>query len=155
KAIGCTSVQVFTSSPQQWKSKPVDDAMVSDFQKALKETGIESVVCHDSYLINLASVEDDLREKSIAGLSAELGRCATYGIPYVVSHIGAYKGQEIGTALARACDGIHQVLENTDSRVTLLMETTDGQGSALNSRFEEIATILDHLKRPERLAICL
>ncbi len=155
KAIGCDAVQVFTSSPQQWHSKPVTDEMVAAFKQAQKETGLSEVVSHDSYLINLCAVSDEQRVKSIGGLKGEMERCGRYGIPYVVSHIGARMGQEEDLALQRAADGIKEVLADSPESVTLLMETTAGQGSALNSKFEELARMMDLLNGPTRLAICL
>lgn len=155
KAIGCDAVQVFTSSPQQWKAKEITDAMVADFQAALTETGIEVVVSHDSYLINLASENEESREKSILGLSGELGRCAKYGIPFVVSHIGARSTQTEEQAISRASEGILRVLDLAPVGPMLLMETTAGQGSALNANFEQIAEILRRVAQPERVGVCL
>ena len=157
KAIGCTAVQVFTSSPQQWKAKPVEDAQVADFRAALAETGIGegATVSHDSYLINLCAPDPEKRSMSLAGIKGEIGRCAAYGIPYVVSHVGAHMGQGTDEGLKAAAQSLLEVLAETDPFVTVLMETTAGQGSSLNSRFEEIATLLEHTKRPERLQVCL
>lgn len=154
KAIGCTAVQVFTSSPQQWKSKEITDAMVADFQAALTETGIGCVVSHDSYLINLCAPDPEAREKSIAGLSREIGRCARYGIPYVVSHMGAHLGQGEEVGLKGIAEGVRRVLDSTPETVTLLMETTAGQGSCLNYRFEHLAAILSAVP-DARLGVCL
>src|SRR5438309_10330402 len=78
KEIGCTAVQVFTSSPQMWKTAPVTPEKIADFKKAQEETGITEVVTHDSYLINLCSVDVALKEKSIVGLTHELHRSSHY-----------------------------------------------------------------------------
>ncbi len=75
EAIGCTAVQVFTSSPQQWRAREVTNEMVSTFRAACKETGIDVVVSHDSYLVNLCAPTDDIRERSVNGLKGELRRC--------------------------------------------------------------------------------
>ncbi len=155
RAIGCEVVQVFTSSPQQWKSKPVTDAMVVDFRAAVAETAIPYVVSHDSYLINLCAVSEEGREKSIAGLSAEMDRCGLYGIPMVVSHIGAAMDQPRDLARQLAADGIRRVLAATPSSVTLLMETTAGQGSVLNADFDELADIFERVGPTDRLGVCL
>lgn len=155
KEIGCTAVQVFTSSPQQWKAKEVTQEMVDAFKDAQRETGLSQVVSHDSYLINLSSADEEHRAKSINGLTNEMLRSARFGIPFVVSHIGARTGQPEEVALKKACEGIEQVLANTPDEVALLMETTAGQGSALNSKFEEIGAILNALKSPKRLAVCV
>lgn len=156
KAIGCTAVQVFTSSPQMWKAKEVTDDMVSKLSEALKETGIGThIVSHDSYLINLAAPADELREKSTEGLKREIERCSKLRIPFVVSHMGAHvkQGEEVG--LKRVAEATKRILKETPDDVTLLMETTAGQGTCLNYRFEHLATILDLLKGHKRLAVCL
>lgn len=154
KELGCTAVQVFTSSPQQWYAKPIEPSAVEDFKRARVETGITSVVSHDSYLINLCAQDPELATKSEKGLQGEIGRCMTYGIGHVVSHIGSYKGQDQGQCLLRVSEAIKRILSET-ADVTLCMETTAGQGSSLNSRFEELAMILELCQGHERLAVCL
>ena len=135
KAIGCTAVQVFTSSPQQWHAKQVTPDLVADFQRAKTETGIEITVSHDSYLIKLSSLDPELREKSFNGLKGEMERCGLYGIPYVVSHMGSYKGQTEVEGLRGIVEATERILADTPESVTLLMETTAGQGTDLNYRF--------------------
>ncbi|HEY0868705.1 MAG TPA: deoxyribonuclease IV [Fimbriimonas sp.] len=155
KEIGCTAVQVFTSSPQMWRSKPITDDMVADFRKACQETGIDSVVSHDSYLINLCAEDPAKREQSIQGLKGEIGRCDRYGIPFVVSHMGAHVGQGEECGLQGVAESVHQILAETPETVTLLMETTAGQGSCLNHRFEHLGYLLNALKGHPRLGVCL
>jgi deoxyribonuclease-4 len=155
--IGCTAIQVFTSSPQMWKSSPVTPEKVRLFKQAVQETGIDpnAIVCHDSYLINLCAPDDDLRQKSIEGLKSELERCALYGIPYTVSHMGSHVGQGEGPALGVVAESTLRVLAETPETTTILMETTAGQGSSLNYRFEHLALLLELTGAPERLAVCL
>ena len=153
--IGCTAVQVFTSSPQTWHTPPITQDKVLDFKKAQQETGITQVITHDSYLINLSAPDAAMREKSIKALTNELARSSQYGIGYVVSHIGAHVGMGMGHALLAASEGIREVLDNSPDDVMLLMETTAGQGSSLNSRFEEMAALLGELKGHKRLGVCL
>lgn len=155
KAIGCTAVQVFTSSPQQWKAKEITGAMAGDFREARAETGITCVISHDSYLVNLCAPDDALRAKSIEGLAAELLRCDRYGIAWAVSHIGAAMGQEPDAAVRRAAEGLTEVLARTPASTGVLMETTAGQGSSLNWRFEQIAAMFDDLGAPARVGVCL
>lgn len=155
KEIGCTAVQVFTSSPQTWHTPPITPDKVADFRKAQQETGITEVVTHDSYLINLCAPDPAMREKSILGLTNELNRSATYGIRYVVSHMGAHVGQGVDQALQSVAEATKMVLDHSVEEVTLLMETTAGQGSSLNSRFEEIAKLLELMKGNKRLGVCL
>jgi deoxyribonuclease-4 len=155
KEIGCTAVQVFTSSPQQWYSKAITTEMVHDFKEAQKETGITEVVSHDSYLVNLSAFDADIAAKSQKGLRDEIYRCALYGIPYLVSHMGGYKNQTPAEALVKVAAAANAILDDTPESVTLCMETTAGQGSSLNSRFEELAMILEECKGHPRLCVCL
>ncbi len=153
--IGCAAIQVFTSNPQQWRAKEVTSEMVLEFLSACNETGISDVISHDSYLVNITSLEEDVRDRSYKYLKGEMNRCAQYGIDHVVSHIGSSKGQTLAQALASAAEVILNLFEETPPEVTLLMETTAGQGSDLNSKFEEIATILDLCHGHQRLGVCL
>lgn len=154
-AIGCTAVQVFTNSPQQWRAKPITDAMVADFRAALVETGIEKIVSHDSYLVNLCSPDPDKRAQSIAGLTAELVRCHAYGIPYAVSHMGAQMGAGEEEGLRIVAESALVVLDQTPEDVTILMETTAGQGSSLVYKFEHLARLLELTKGHPRLCVCM
>lgn len=153
--MGCTAIQVFTSSPRQWYSAPVADEQVREFRRAREETGIADVVSHDSYLINLCAPTPEIAEKSFAGLKGEIERCARYGIDRVVSHLASYKGQDPGETLLVVAERVVQILDETPDSVTLLMETTAGQGSSINSRFEEIAVLLELTKGHPRFAVCL
>jgi deoxyribonuclease IV len=155
KKIGCAAVQVFTSSPQQWYAKPITEDLVRDFQKAREETGITEVVSHDSYLINLCSPDPEMAKKSFQSLKGELERCALYGIGYLVSHMGAHKGQGEAVGLSTVADATLELLAQTPESVTLCMETTAGQGTDLNSRFEHLAMILELCKGNPRLGVCL
>lgn len=153
--IGCAAVQVFTASPRQWRAPAISGEQIADFKRAQAETGIQSVVSHDSYLVNLIAPTDEIAAKSFASLKQELGRCAAYGIRLCVSHLGSAKGRCLGEALLAVSEAVLAVLDESDPSVTLLMETTAGQGSDLNHRFEELAMILELTKGPKRLGVCL
>lgn len=153
--IGCTAVQVFTSSPRQWYAKEVTGDMIADFKRAMVETEINEVISHDTYLINLCAPTPEIRDKSIASLKKEITRCGQYGIPYVVSHMGAHKDQEIGGAVLAVAEATKEILAETPESVFLLMETTAGQGSSLNDRFEGLAVLLELCGGHPRLGVCL
>ena len=157
---GCDCLQVFTRNINQWAVKPLDPAMATAFRKAVAEAGLGLVVAHDSYLINPASAEDTLREKSIAGLVTELERADQLGIPWVVAHPGAAGEQDRAVAVQRAADGIVEALKRTRNLSSgILIETTAGQGSCLGDTFEEIAAMLKRIDRSKtlrnRVAVCL
>ncbi|MBS1702755.1 MAG: deoxyribonuclease IV [Armatimonadetes bacterium] len=155
KVIGCTAIQVFTKSPQLWKAKPIEDDMVADYRAACEETGINEVVCHDSYLINMAAAGEELRAKSVQGLTDEMNRCAQYGICYLNSHMGAHVGQGVEEGIRLLIEGAKQALADSDPSVMLLMETTAATGSSLGATFEQLRAVLDGLHGDKRVAVCV
>lgn len=155
-SMGCTAVQVFTSSPRMWKSKPPTPAQVDALRAAVAETQLPApLVSHDTYLVNLCAPVEETRQKSRQTLVDEMNRCGEYGIPLVVSHMGAHMGQGEEVGLRTVAEEAQEVLKETPESVTLLMETTAGQGSSLNYRFEQIAQVLEWAGSPDRLAVCL
>ncbi len=156
KAIGCTAIQVFTNNPRQWKGKDVTDEMADDLQAALKECDmVGAIASHDTYLVNLCAPGDETRQKSIDCLTDELNRCGKLGIPYTVSHMGAHLKQGEEEGLRIVAENAKIVLENSADNSMLLMETTAGQGSSLNYKFEHLATLLDHLGGHKRVGVCV
>jgi deoxyribonuclease-4 len=156
KAVGFATVQLFTKNNNQWKVPPLSDEHVAAFRSALDQTGIKSPVAHTSYLINLASPDDALWRKSIESMAIEVERCGLLGIGDLVVHPGAHMGagEEAGLArIARALDLVHRRTHRLD--VTIDLETTAGQGTSLGYRFEHLQAILQRVKHPERLGICV
>ena len=154
RAIGADALQVFTSSPQMWRAKPVDPAAAAAFRAARAEAPL-AVVVHDSYLINLCAAGEELREKSRAALAAELDRCAAYGVDLVNSHMGSHVGQGEAEGIRLVADAVRGLLKDSDPSITLLMETTAGAGSALGGTFEGLARALDALDGDPRVGVCL
>lgn len=155
REIGCEAVQIFTSSPQQWRPRPLASDAIETFRKAHAEVGSPPLVSHDSYLVNLATPDAELRAKSRTALALEMERCYALGIPIVVSHIGAHMGDGPEAGLERAAREIEALFAETPPSVALLAETTAGQGTVLNSRLEEIARLLERLGGHPRLGVCL
>jgi deoxyribonuclease-4 len=157
---GCECLQVFTRNINQWKTTPIDLAEAAAFRAAVRAAGLRLVVAHDSYLINPAAADADLRKKSIAGLVEELERAEALGIPWVVAHPGAAGEQPMAKAVARAATGIADALAKTAGlKAGILIETTAGQGSCLGASFEEIGAMLTVIDaRPglaQRVGVCL
>jgi len=138
--IGATAIQVFTKTPNQWRDPDLEEAKVTAFRQAYTESGINGVVAHDSYLINLASPDPVLTKRSIASFVAELTRCHRLGIPAVVSHPGNYL-DEREAGLQRNARAYAEALRGAPGEVMVLLETTAGTGTALGSRFEELAEL--------------
>ncbi len=153
--VGCTTMQIFTKSPNQWAARPLDGKEIDRFKTAWGESGIAPVVAHDAYLINIASPDRAMREKSIDALLDEVERVEVLGIPSLVIHPGAHMktGEKAGIdRVAESLDTIHARTEGSSSRI--LLETTAGQGTNLGYRFEHLAEIIDRVKEPERLGVC-
>ncbi len=153
--LGCDTVQIFTKNARSWRAKPLSQEEVALFKRTQQSTGIEPVVAHDTYLINLASPKDDLYEKSIEALQTELERAQALGIPYMVMHPGAHmgSGEEEGLyRIARALNLIHQ--RAPDLKVMVLLETTAGQETNLGWRFEHLARIIEMLEEDWRVGVC-
>src|SRR5688572_22229612 len=99
-ACGMDTVQVFTKNNNQWRAKPIGDDEAGLFASALAERKIAHPISHSSYLINLASPDEALRQKSIAGMIVELERADRLNIPYVVVHPGAYTTASVEAGIA-------------------------------------------------------
>jgi deoxyribonuclease-4 len=151
-----TACQIFTKNERQWAAKPLDPAVVERYFAKRTETGIGKVVSHDSYLINVASPDDALWEKSRLALMEEIRRCDILDVPYLVSHPGAHVGSGVEAGIRRVSEALNRVHdEMPDSKTMVLLETTAGQGSALGATFEELAQMIDGLEDKSRVGICL
>lgn len=154
--LGMETVQVFTKNQQQWKAPPLDPIAVENWKTHASRLGFEHTVSHDSYLINLASPDDVLWRKSINLFVEELLRCVILRIPYLVTHPGAHmgSGEEAGLKRVAAALDIAHGFVAPDEVITCL-EITAGQGTSLGHKLEHLATIIENVKHPERLAVCL
>ncbi len=152
---GCDCVQLFTKNNNQWRAKPITDQDVEKFRDALDTSGIKHTISHDSYLINLASPDDELWKKSIDALVVELQRAERLGIPYVVAHPGAFTSSSEEVGLKRISLGMDEAHRQTlDCTTQCLLETTAGQGTNLGWKFEHLAEILALVQNPDRLGVC-
>src|SRR4051812_4455329 len=154
--LGFDTVQIFTKNQQQWKCHPLGEAAVTPWRTNCDRLKFQKTVSHDSYLINLASPAEDLRRKSIDLFIEELRRCVTLRIPYLVTHPGAHmgEGEEAGLKrVAQALDEVHAVVPANG--VVTCLEITAGQGSSLGWKLEHLAEVIEQVKHPKRLGVCL
>ena len=154
-AIGATAIQLFTKTPNQWRDPSIDPATADQFRKAFSDSGLRNVIAHDSYLINLASPDPVLNQRSVLSFTAELQRCTALGIPSVVSHPGNYM-DDPQAGLARNSASYAKALRRVPGEVMVLLETTAGTGTALGSRFEELAQLRQAMPEDvrHRVAFC-
>ncbi len=154
--VGCDCLQIFVRNQRQWRASPLTDEQVAAFDAARRETGLDPVVAHASYLLNLASPDRAMRKKSIHGMIDELGRCEALGVSALIFHPGSHMDDTMEAGIrriARSLDEVHR--RCAGYRTTILLETTAGQGTAIGYRFEQLAAILDQVREPDRLGVCL
>ena len=155
KTVDCGAIQIFTKSSRQWASVPYTKEEIQAFTHNQKETGIQKVIAHDSYLLNLGSPDEGLRKKSILAFIDEVERCEMLAVPNLVAHPGAHLGAgeaEGIKTIAASLDEVHAACPGYKVSVTL--EITAGQGSCLGYRFDQIARMMDATKESDRLRVC-
>ena len=155
KKVDCDAIQIFTKSSRQWAAKPYTKEEIAQFHGNRKETGIASVVAHDSYLLNLGSPDPALRQRSVAAFIDEFERCEVLGVTNLIAHPGAHVGAgetEGIKTISRSLDEVHKACPGYRAKITL--EITAGQGSNLGYRFEQIANMIDATHESDRLRVC-
>lgn len=141
--IGCTAIQIFTRNASRWQSKPLEEQVIENFRSALSHSSIGYVSSHDSYLINLATPDEQLRAKSIDAFVDEMVRCSQLGVVDLVMHPGAHMKQGVEPGVRRVAESFCSIFQQAPQGVRVLLETTAGQGTTLGARFEELAQIMD------------
>ena len=154
------ALQIFAKSARQWRATAIPDAAAELFRDAVQSAGLaRHTMAHASYLINLASADAAVREKSIHALVDEMLRCAQLGVPYTVLHPGSHVGAGEERGLERVAAALNRALSMAEKRsidgVCVLLENTAGQGTNLGRSFHELAAILDRCERGPRLGVCI
>ena len=155
---GANTLQIFTASPRMWRASRPQAEDVKRFAAARVELDLSPLVVHANYLINLASVDETIRGKSIQAFREELLRCIMVGADFLVVHPGNYKDQTVETGVGAAALAIMEAAEGVPaSKLTLLLENTAGQGASLGSRAAELVAIrsIAQDKVPFGMGYCL
>src|SRR5579863_989738 len=156
RQLGCNAIQIFAGNPTGWRPPDGDPKASIAFAEAARTLDLDPVVIHAAYLINLASPDETIWEKSIALLTWTLQRGTLLGAKYVVFHTGSHKGTGIETGIERIVQAIERILPVTPPEVLLLLENDVGAGNSLGSGFEQLATVLARLPQfAARLGVCL
>ncbi len=156
QTFACETVQLFTKNSNQWKARDLSEADVLTFQQTLSASSLRFPMAHDSYLINLASPDNQLFERSIDAFVVEMQRAEQLGLAYLVTHPGAHVGSGEEAGLQRVIAGLDEAHRRCPGfRLRVLLETTAGQGSCLGWRFEHLGRILKGVRESDRLGVCL
>lgn len=154
-AAGCGVVQLFTRNSNQWKGKPLSDADVELFRGKFAASGLHEAISHDIYLINLAAVPGEVRDKSLVAFRDELEACSRLGIRKVVMHPGSHLADTAENGLKRVIQAFDQLFgEVPQFEGRVLLETTAGQGTNLGRTFEELQAIIEGSSCPGRFGVC-
>ncbi len=152
--LECDAIQIFNQSSRAWKSQNHSDEAVAEFTEGIKASRVGPVLIHAVYLINAASLEDEVRSKSLAALKAALALGDRIGAAGVVLHPGSQKQQDHDKCMKAAGEAIRECLAETE-RCPLLLEDTAGAGGTLGRDISELARLVELAGGDERIGLCL
>lgn len=155
--IGATGFALFTKNQRQWAAAPLTAQQVEGFMANCRALGYppQSILPHDSYLINLGHPDREGIEKSRAAFYEEMGRCELLGLDRLNFHPGSHLNRiSVTECLRRIAESINLALDRTRG-VTAVIENTAGQGSNLGHTFEQLAEIIDGVEDKSRVGVCI
>ncbi|MGD2069868.1 MAG: deoxyribonuclease IV [Gemmatimonadota bacterium] len=159
RAVEIESVcfQLFTKQPSRWAEPTLDDTTVVAFGRERRSHRIRVAGAHDSYLINLASPDPALWERSARCFEGELRRCATLGLDFLVTHPGNATDGDLESGLVRNADGVTRALERVGGPTRVLLEITAGSGTTVGDTFERLAAIIEGVPAGlrDRVGVCV
>jgi deoxyribonuclease-4 len=153
--MGADAVQLFTQSPRTWRTPAPNPEAYERFRARRAETDVGAVLCHALYLVNLASPDDTVYDKSVAALSNTVDVACAIGADAVVFHIGSHLGAGFETGLERVTAAMRLVLDRCSEETWLLMENSAGEGGTIGRSLDELALLYERLDRHPRLGVCL
>jgi deoxyribonuclease-4 len=152
--LGAESIQIFNQSPRMWRPTNYGEEDFARFRDARDQSAIAAVLIHAVYLLNCASEDPEIREKSLTSLTHSLRVGDAIGATGVVLHPGSAKTGHVGEAIARAGEVIAEALAESE-RCALHLEDTAGAGGTLGRSFEELAALIEAAGSHKRLGMCL
>lgn len=156
EALGCTAIQIFTSSPRQWRGRELSDEDVAVFRAAWTASSCKVVLAHDIYLTRLGTRDSAIRSKSRSAFVQEILTCQRLGISALVMHPVGDSDSDEDAVLARVAASLNAVFEKVpDEGTRVLLETTAGQGASVGYRFEQLARIIEGVEQEGRLGVCV
>jgi len=159
EALGNNALQIFSHNASSWRMKPILPEAAAAFRARFEDSSVEYVVIHTMYLLNLASPDAALFERSAASLEQEVERANLLGINQIVTHLGAHKGSGQAAGVARIGDALDRVISSKAFEQTpdfmLLLENTAGTGTTMGASFAELGAIIDAVSDGSRIGICV
>jgi deoxyribonuclease-4 len=158
REIGANTFQIFSSSPRMWRAPKVDPKQAERMRKLRAALDVSPLVIHTSYLVNVCSQSDEVRQKSIDAFRGEIERALAWGAEYLVLHPGSWKGLTREEGLELAADSITRAIDGLPWQGTpfhILIENTAGAEFSLGGSFEQVAELVCRLKPTAPVAVCL
>ncbi|MGD0696409.1 MAG: deoxyribonuclease IV [Terriglobia bacterium] len=156
KKIGCDTFQMFSANPRGWRTLEPSPESCERFRAARARYRLTPVVVHDNYLINLASADRFIRERSIAAFRRELVRALALGADFLVTHPGSAKGTTASAAIRTCVESLRRAAKGLRlDGLMVLIENTAGQGTAIGRTFEEVAEIMHGAGRDLPIGACI
>jgi len=158
REIGANTFQFFSSSPRMWRAPKVDPKQAERMRELRAKLDVSPVVIHTSYLVNVCSQTDDVREKSVAAFRGEMERALTFGADYLVLHPGSWNGLTRAQGLKLAAESITRAIDGLAWQGTgfhILIENTAGAQFSLGGSFEQVAELVALLKACAPVGVCL
>lgn len=153
-AIGAEVIQTHPSPPQMWKPLRIDQPVVDAYRRKAAAAGLRQHWFHAVYLVNLATRDPAMLEKSITSLALYMDLAERLGADGVIFHPGSHKGAGFDAMLPQMAGAVREVLARTASPARLVIENSAGQGGCVGCTFEEVGAIADAVSS-ERVAVCL
>jgi deoxyribonuclease-4 len=151
---GCDAIQIFNQNPRAWKPTVYTDEQVADFRAAMASSRVDALLIHAVYLLNTATTDKEMRDKTRASLIASLRAGDALGAHAVVLHPGSALAGKVAPAIKRAGKVIAQALGESEN-CALHLENTAGTGGTLGRSFQELADLIDAAGGSARLGLCL
>jgi deoxyribonuclease-4 len=158
RAIGANTFQIFSSSPRMWRAPKVDPKQAVRMKALRAVLDVSPLVIHTSYLVNVCSQTDEVREKSVVAFRGEIERALTLGAEFLVLHPGSWKGLTRHEGLTLAADSIARAIDGLAWQGTpfhILIENTAGSEFSLGGSFEQVAELAERLKPTAPMGVCL
>jgi deoxyribonuclease-4 len=152
--LGCDAVQIFPQSPRMWRPTNHTDEDIAAFNEAVTPSRIESTVIHAVYLLNTATPDEEIREKTLTSLIAALRLGDSIGAAGVVLHAGSRKKDPIDEAIARSGEAVREALAESDE-CPILFENTAGTQGPLGRDFSELERLVDAAGAGDRVGVCV
>ncbi|ULO06463.1 deoxyribonuclease IV [Paenibacillus sp. 19GGS1-52] len=153
---GSSSFMIYTGAPQNTRRKPIDSMYPIEGKLAMQANGVEEIVVHAPYIINLGSYKESIFQLAVDFLQEEIRRTHALGVKHIVLHPGAFTDKDAQFGIQRIADGLNEVLGGTDeTEVHIALETMAGKGTEIGRSFEELASIIDKVEFNQRLSVCL